>query len=172
MKTSCTPALLLGLLYLCFFGYLVASSSQLPSRVATHVDGHGQPNGWMSRAAHLQFMGVFGLGFPLFVPAIVYASRFLPARFYNLPHREYWLAPARRTQTMAYLFRHSLWFASMALCFVIGINYSIIHANSLAQAHLSTLPILPLAGCFLADTAFWGASLIRHFSRVALHSSS
>jgi uncharacterized membrane protein len=172
MKTSRTPALLLGLLYLCFFGYLVASSSQLPSRVATHFDGNGQPNGWMSRAAHLQFMGVFGLGFPLFVPAIVYASRFLPDRFYNLPHREYWLAPARRTQTMAYLFRHSLWFASMALCFVIGINYSIIHANSLAQAHLSTLLILPLAGCFLAGTAFWGASLIRHFSRVALHSSS
>ena len=99
MKTSCTPALLLGLLYLCFFGYLVASSSQLSSRVATHFDGHGQPNGWMSRAAHLQFMGVFGLGFPLFVPAIVYASRFLPDRFYNLPHRDYWLAPARQGLT-------------------------------------------------------------------------
>ena len=172
MITLRTPALVLGLLYLCFFGYLAASSSQLPSRVATHFDGHGQPNGWMSRAAHLRFMIVFGLGFPLFVPAIVYASRFLHDRFYNLPHREYWLAPARRTQTMAYLFRHSLWFASMALCFVIGINYSIIYANSLAQAHLSTLLILPLAGCFLAGTAFWGASLIRHFSRVACHSSS
>ena len=34
---------------------------------------------------------------------------------------------------MAYLFRHSLWFSSMALCFVIGIHYSIIQANRLAQ---------------------------------------
>ena len=167
MITLRTPALVLGLLYLCFFGYLAASSSQLPSRVATHFDGHGQPNGWMSRAAHLRFMIVFGLGFPLFVPAIVYASRFLPDRFYNLPHREYWLAPAQRTETVAYLFRHSLWFSSMALCFVIGMAFSIIHANSLVQAHLSTLLILPIAGCFLAGTALWGASLIRHFHRVA-----
>jgi uncharacterized membrane protein len=167
MKTLRTPALVLGLLYVCFFGYLGSSSSQLPSRVATHFDGHGQPNGWMSRAAHLRFMAVFGLAFPLFVPAIVYASRFLPDRLFNLPHREYWLAPARRNETMAYVFRHSLWFASMALCFAIGINYSIIHANSLAQAHLSTLLILPLAGCFLAGTAVWGVSLVRHFHRVA-----
>jgi hypothetical protein len=154
------------LLYLCFFGYLAASSSQLPERVATHFDAHGQPNGWMSHTAHLGFMIVFGLGFPLFVPALVYASRFLPDRFYNLPHRDYWLAPSRRTETMAYLFRHSLWFSLMALCFAIGIHASIIQANNLAQVHLSTLFVLALAGCFLAGTAIWGVSLIRHLHRV------
>jgi hypothetical protein len=67
---------------------------------------------------------------------------------------------------MAYLFRHSLWFSPMALCFALGIHASIIHANTLAQAQLSTLLILALAGCFLAGTAIWGVSLIRHFSRV------
>ena len=64
MKTLRAPALVLGLLYLCFFGYLAVSSSQLPKRVATHVDARGRPNGWMSRAAHLRFMIVFGLSFP------------------------------------------------------------------------------------------------------------
>jgi ABC-type Fe3+ transport system permease subunit len=167
MKTIRAPALVLGLLYLCFFGCLASSGSHLPERVATHFDGHGQPNGWMSRAAHLRFMMVFGLAFPSFVPAIVYASRFLPDRFYNLPHRDYWLAPARRTETMAYLFRHSLWFASMALCFVIGIHFSIIYANSLAQAHLPTLLVVALAGCFLAGTVLWGVSMIRHFNHPA-----
>jgi hypothetical protein len=73
-----SPLLVLGVLYLCFFGCLARSSSQLPSRVATHFDGSGRPNGWMSRTAHLQFMTVFGLGFPLFVPALIYASRLLP----------------------------------------------------------------------------------------------
>jgi hypothetical protein len=112
-------------------------------------------------------MIVFGLAFPLFVPAIVYAGRFLPYRFYNLPHRDHWLAPARRTETMAYLFRHSLWFAAMALCFAIGIHSSIIHANSLGQAHLSTLLALALGGCFLAGTAIWAGSMIRHLNHVA-----
>jgi ABC-type Fe3+ transport system permease subunit len=167
MKTRLTPLLVLGLLYLCFFGCLASSSSHLPERVAAHFDGSGRPNGWMSRTAHLRFMAVFGLAFPLFVPAIVYASRFLPDQLYNLPHRDYWLAPARRTDTMAYLFRHSLWFAPMALCFALGIHFSIIHANSLARTHLSTVSVLALAGCFLAGTVIWGVSLIRHFNHPA-----
>ena len=167
MKTLRSPILLLGLLYLCFFGYLASSSSHLPERVATHFNGSGQPNGWMSRAAHLRFMVVFGLAFPLFVPALVYASRFLPNGLFNLPHRDHWLAPARRAETMAYLFSHSLWFAAMALGFAIGIHASIIQANGLAQVHLSTLAALALGGCFLAGTAIWGASMIRHFNRPA-----
>ena len=167
MKTLRTPVLILGLLYFCFFGYLAASSSQLPERVATHFNGSGRPNGWMSRSAHLQFMVVFGLAFPLFVPALVYASRFLPDQLFNLPHRDHWLTPARRPETMTYLFRHSLWFASMALCFVIGIHFSIIHANSLAHVHLSTPVALAMAGCFLAGTAIWGVSMIRYFNHPA-----
>ncbi len=120
----------------------------------------------MSRTAHLRFMIVFGLGFPLFVPALVYVSRFLPDQLFNLPRRDYWLGPAQRSRTMAYLFRHSLWFSSMALSFVIGMNFSIIQANHLSQAHLSTLFVLALAGCFIAGTVGWGVSMIRHFNRV------
>ena len=119
----------------------------------------------MSRTAHLRFMIVFGLVFPLLAPGIVYVSRFLPDWFYNLPHRDYWLAPARREATMAYLFRQSLWVASLALCFVIGINYSLIQANSLARAHLSTLLVVLLNGCVLAGVAIWAVSLFRHFNR-------
>ena len=167
MKTIRAPALLLGLFYLCFFGYLASTSPQLPERVATHFDGSGRPNGYMSRTAYLRFMVVFGLAFPLFVPALVFATRFLPDRCYNLPHRDYWLAPARRAETMAYVFGHSLWFSPMALCFVIGIHYSIIQANHSGQAHLSNLLALALAGCFLAGTAVWAVSMIRHFNHPA-----
>jgi uncharacterized membrane protein len=166
MKTTRAPALVLGVLYLCFFGYLASSIPHLPKRVATHFDGSGLPNGWMSRSAHLRLMVVFGLAFPLLAPGIVYASRFLPDWFFNIPHRDYWLAPARRNETAAYLFRQSLWVASLALCFVIGINYSIVQANSLAQAHLSTLLIVILNGCVLAGVAIWAVSLFRHFNRI------
>jgi hypothetical protein len=157
------PLLVLGLLYLCFFGYVASSSSHLPNRVATHFDGSGNPNGYMSRTAHLRFMVGFGLAFPLFVPALVYATRFLPDRLYNVPHHDYWFAPARRAETLAYVLRHSLWFSSMALCLVMGIHASIIHANSLAQPHLSTWKALALTGCFLAGTAIWAVNLFRHF---------
>jgi len=107
MKIFRTPAFLLVLLYSCFFAHLAASSSHLPERVATHFDARGRPDGWMSRTEHLRFMAWFGLAFPLFVPVIVYVIRFLPDRLLNLPNRDYWLAPGRRTETMAYLFRRN-----------------------------------------------------------------
>jgi len=167
MKIFRTPAAVLGLLYLCFIGYLAYSSSQLPERMATHFDIRGQPDGWMSRAAYLRFMIVFGLACPLLVPAVFYACRLLPDRFCRIPHHDYWFAPARRTETLAYLFRESLWLAPLVLGLLIGAHYSIIRANSLARPHLSTPLELALAGCLLAGLAIWLVRLIRHFSRVA-----
>ena len=167
MRMLRTPLLVLGLLYLCFLGFLASSTSHLPEHVATHFDGQGQPDGWMGRDSLLRHMTVFGLAFPLFVPALMYITRFLPDGLWNIPHRDYWFAPTRRPETCAYCFRHSLWFASLALCFVTGIHYSIIQANKLGQAHLSTLLVLALAGCFLAGTAIWAASMVRHFNHVA-----
>ncbi len=66
---------------------------------------------------------------------------------------------------MAYLFGHALWFSPMALCFVIGIQASIIHANRQANAQLSTPLTLALAGCFMAGTAVWVVRLLRYFNR-------
>lgn len=166
MRRFLAPALLLGLVYVSFFGCLALTQSQLPPRVATHFNGRGQPDGWMSRDAHLRSMLWFGLGFPLFVPALIYGSRFLPDRLFNIPNREYWFAPERRAETMNYFLGHSLWFSSMALGFVIGIHFSILQANRLAHVHLSTPGMLALAGAFLAGTGLWAVTMFRHFKRV------
>jgi uncharacterized membrane protein len=165
MKTLRTPALLLGLLYLCFFGCLAVAKPSVPTRIASHWDGSGQPDGWMSSSDHLRYMIVFGLVFPLFVPAICYITRFFP-RGFNIPHRDYWLAPERRGEFFGYLFRHSLWFACMALLFVIGVHFSILHANASAQAYFSPLLVLGLVGPFLVGTAIWVTKLIRYVNRV------
>jgi hypothetical protein len=166
MNAIRTPALVLAVLYLCFFGYLTMSGPRLPARVATHFDAGGHPNGWMSRNDDLLFMGVFGLCFPMLVPAVSYLSRFLPDGLHNIPRQDYWFAPERRAQTMAYLFRQSLWFASMALCFVIGIQASVIRANTAAQAHLSGEFIVALAVGFIIGTALWVKAIFRHFNEV------
>jgi uncharacterized membrane protein len=164
MKTLRTPALILGLLYLGFLVYLKVSAPQLPDRVATHFDGSGRPDGWMSRSSHLIFTAVLGFAFPMFVVGLCFVLRFLPDRGFNLPHRDYWLAPERRAETFAYFLRHSLWFACMAVWFVLGIHILVIQANGRSPARLSTPGILGLAGSFLAGVAVWVVSLIRHFS--------
>jgi hypothetical protein len=167
MKTIRTPATILGLFYACFLLCLAWSPAQLPERVATHFDGRGRPNGWMSRSSHLSFITVLGFAFPMSIVGISFALRFMPTSLINIPHREYWLASERRTQTLAYIFRHSLWFASLAIGFVIGINLLLIHSNNQFPVRLSTPLLLTLLGCFLAGVALWGISAFRYFRRPA-----
>jgi len=169
MKTSRTPGFVLALLYLFFLGYLTFSSGQLPDPVATHFDGSGQPNGWMSRFSHLLFMLVFGFAFPFLVVAALYVVRFLPSTFINIPRRDYWLAPERRADTFAWLFRHSLWFACIGVSFITGIHYLIVRANAQPPAQLPTPLLLTLAGAFLAALATWAIAMIQHFRRTAGH---
>jgi len=167
MKSLRPRSVILALLYACFLGYWVWSASQLPERVATHFNGSGDPNGWMSRSTNQMFMLVFGLVFPLLVVLLCYLTRFLPSGLVNIPRRDYWLAPQRRKETSDYLVRHSLWFGCLAVCFVIGIQYSIVQANRLSPPHLSTMILLALVGSFLAGTAGWVVVLFRHFRRAA-----
>ena len=68
---------------------------RLPDTIASHFDATGRPNGWMSREA---FIGVY-LGVVLLLTFIFSAIRFVPASLWNLPNKEYWLAPERRAQT-------------------------------------------------------------------------
>ena len=163
MKSLRSPAAILALLYVCFLKCWSWSALQLPERVASHFNGSGEPNGWMSRSANQMSMLVFGLVFPLFVVVLCSLMRFLPASLINLPDKDYWLAPERRGETFNYLVEHSLWFSCMAVCFVIGLQYSIVQANRQMPPHLSSALLLALAGLFLAGTGGWVVSLLRHF---------
>lgn len=166
MNTSRTPVLILGLLYVVFLGYVTLSVSQLPGRVATHFDARGQADDWMDRASYVQFTVVFGFVFPLIVVGICYAIRFFPNNLINLPHRDYWLAPERRAETMTDVFRHSLWFACLTLGFVLGMHVLTIQANRQQPPQLSGLLTLAVVGGFLLGMAVWSVGLIRRFRRV------
>ena len=165
MKPWLAPVAVLLLLYLGFLGFWDWSGQQLPAQVATHFNGGGTADGWMSRSASQHFMLVFAFAFPLFTAALAYAARFLPDSLINLPDRDYWLGPGRRRATMDYLFYHCLWFACLALGFVFGIQFLTVQANRHDPPHLSGAGILVLAALFLAATAAWVGVLLRHFAR-------
>jgi len=171
MKSSRAAGIVLALLYGCFLGYWAWSGSQLPERVATHFGVGGEPDGWMTRSASQKSALVFGFAFPLFVVVLCYAARFLPERLINLPRKDYWLAPERRSETFNYLVGHSLWFACLAVCFVIWVQYSIVQANQRTPPHLVSAQDLSAAGLFMVGTAIWVLALVRHFHRPRLLAS-
>ncbi len=168
MKSSYAAAIALVLLYACFLSYWAWSGTQLPDRVATHFNGSGEPNGWMSRSTSQTFMLVFGFVFPLFIVGLCYATRFLPASLVNIPNRQYWLARERRTETANYLVGHSLWLACLMVGFVTGIQYSIVQANRQIVPHLATSVLLEVVVPFIAGTAIWVIVLLRHFRKPSL----
>jgi len=165
MKTIRTPAIVLGLLYLGFVAYLVFSASRLPDRLASRFNAQGQPGGWMSRSDYLWFMAMIGFAFPAFIVGLTSLFRLFP-RGINLPHRDYWLAPKRRADTYAYLHRLGLWYACVCLCFVIGLNFLVVQANHVPNAHLSNNGIAGLVGGWIAGSTLLVLSMALHFSVV------
>ncbi len=167
MKTLWIPAILLGLACGLFLASLVYAADRLPERVATHFDFRGRPNGWMSRPGDLLLIAALGFGVPLLLVGSCVAWRYLPASLVNLPHREYWLAPERRGQTAAYLVRHSLWLACLAVLFITCIHLLVVFANCQPVPQLSIPWFLVSLGCFLAGVGGWIFSLYRRFGAVA-----
>jgi len=165
MKTSRGPLILLMLLYLAFLGYLLLTSGQVPARVATHFNIHGQPNGWMSRSSLLRFMSLVGSLLPLVIIGAVNLGRLFPSAL-NMPRKKFWLAPERRHETFRYLSRQGLWFACIIVLFMIGLQFTLVQANAQSPVQLSMPLHFVFAGTFLAAIALWIMVIIRHFLRV------
>jgi hypothetical protein len=147
-----------------FLVEVVYSVTLLPDRVASHFDFEGQPDGWMSRFTTLLFMAVFGIVFPLLLPALFYGIRHLPDSALNLPDRGYWLAPERREETHGFLFRHALWLACMQVGFAMVLHALVVDANLQTPPRLSG-GIWGAGGLFLAGVIAWIWCLLRHFHR-------
>jgi uncharacterized membrane protein len=166
MSKLAVPLLFLAAAYALLFGYVGASYSALPLKVASHFNFQGNPDGWMSRAASTEIM----LAVSVLVPGIVIgtmggAGR-IPISFINLPHRDYWLAPERRHAALAVLRRFSIWFAALNVLFLTGLQALTVDAN-LRTPHQLNLPHLIIGVIlYLALTTLWTIRLLRHFSKV------
>jgi hypothetical protein len=117
--------------------FIGMTATQLPPIVATHFAAGGAANGWMSRDGYT----IFALLLTVLLPLVVYASvGWLPyrfVRFVNLPHRDVWLGPARRAETVAWLRAFGVGLALLIALLAIGLHAAILaaHAQSPPRLH-------------------------------------
>ena len=163
-RNRCAIGILVALSLL-FAITMVISFSLLPERVATHFNGRGDPNGWMSRPAHLLFMSLFATLFTLFLMGLGFASRSLPADLINIPNRNYWLTESRREEFSLLMISHFTWLASLGLSFVAVLNWAIVSANKREPAHLPVAWVRGSTAVFLASVALWSAILFWRLRR-------
>lgn len=172
MNDSRFPVLLYFLMLL--FGVLhwFRVYPQLPERMASHFTTNGTPNGWQPKLSFfLLSCGVVGMSaFVAFLVPRLIASR--PAEKINLPHKEYWLAPPRREDTMRFFRAQMAWFGCGLLFVLLYGTSQAINANLPSVGYFDTRGMWYVVAGFLFFTLVWVIHFLRHFYKVPPPSQS
>jgi len=139
------------------------SSLSLPDVVASHFEGDGYANGFMSRAGYLRFTLAFVVGLPVFLVGVLHLSLGSPNARINLPNRDYWLAPERRADTVAFLRAHMARFGAVLVVFLCYVHWLVVRANRLAPPRLSSPAMVGGLLVFVVFALIWIRSLLRRF---------
>lgn len=135
----------------------------LPERVASHFDLRGEVDGWLDRRSFVitfALLEVFLAGIFVAVGEMV---RRLPARFVNMPHREYWLAPEREAATRLALERDLAVLGAATLIVVLLAVQACYRVSTGAAERLSAFPVL---GTYAAVVCAWTVWLLLRHARV------
>ena len=122
---------------------------KLPAMIAAHFDARGNPDDWMPKESLFAVHAIIFIGLSLTLLAISLAIRVMPAWMISLPNKDYWLAPERREETLAYSSRYLLWIGNATMLFLIGVFDSVYRANLAAPVRLPVDFWIWLAGLLL-----------------------
>jgi hypothetical protein len=143
--------------------FIVGTIGQLPPRVASHFGVAGQSNAWMTRDNYLLFILGFATLFPMFIVASLAWLPHVMSRGVKLPNRDYWLAPARRGETLAALEAFGGWLGCLLTLFIAALHYTILEANTSVPPQIPAPLFWSVLGGFIAATLAWQALFYLRF---------
>jgi uncharacterized membrane protein len=145
--------------------FIVVTGLQLPPIVASHFDGSGAANGYTTRTGYLTLMLVMLVGVPGVMMSMRAMLRRIPARFINLPHREYWLAPERREASIDYIAASMTRFGWALIAFLAFVHWRVVEANRLQPPHLSAAWFVPALVVFMLAVVYSVWALYQRFPK-------
>ena len=134
-----------------------------PSPMAIHFGPGGYPNGWAP--AHVNALIMSGTNTLMFVifyfaPALI---RKTPARWVNLPNKNYWLKDENRAGMEKILAGQLHLFGSATLLFMFMIGLLALQANLSNPVRLREDLFFWVLGIYLVYTVYWTIKLIMAF---------
>lgn len=93
--------------------------------------------------------------------------RAIPARRFNLPHRDDWLAPERRASTIAFMTRQMEWFVVATLVLLALVVWMAMEANLTPDPTLDASTMWWLLGVYLIFTTAWLVHFVLKFRTLA-----
>jgi uncharacterized membrane protein len=133
----------------------------LPNCMASHFDAAGNANNFQPKSVFLHLnavVTVLALVTGFIVPRIISV---LPASMINLPHKDYWLAPERRAQTMAFFETHFGWFGCAVYFLLICVFEEVVQANLRTPPRMSSDYMIGLLLAFAVFMIVWFVLFIR-----------
>jgi len=158
------PWMIFGAIAACAAVQAVLAFPQLPARMASHFGASGMPTGWMPKQSFfVVYAGVIGVAALVgyLVPRSIAKK---PLERINLPNKEYWLAPERRAETLAFFERYFAWYSCVLLLILVLAMGLAIQANFTSPPRMATGPIVSVIAGFVVFNVAWVVWMIRHFS--------
>ena len=144
-------------------GFVIRTGDALPQLLATHFGASGAANGYMARNFYVRFMLIFVAVLPLALNLVIGRVLRLPATRINIPHREYWLAPERRADTVGRLRRHMQFFGVLLAVFLCYVHWQVVQANTRSPPVLDNVRFSTGLATFMAALVTWIVILRRDF---------
>ena len=151
------------LLAACAAAFIWLTSRGLPSVVASHFEANGYANGFTTRGGYVGLMLVFVAGVPTLLVTVMYIGLGRPNARINLPNRDYWLAPERRTETVAYLRAHMARFAVALMALLCYVHWLVVRANQAQPPRLASPWVNGGLAVFIIFAVLWTRTLLRRF---------
>lgn len=109
--------------------FIWASGAPMPDVIASHFDGSGLANGFMSRGGYLGLMTAVVTLLPLGTVWLPHRLDHSSAQGLSLPNKAYWMAPERRAASVEFL---DCWFLRLGFLFVAlpgYVHWLVVRAN-------------------------------------------
>ena len=159
------PAWIFLLLMAVAVAFVVNTIPALPVLVATHFGFDGAPNGFATRDQYRIFILVLLIGLPaLIAGTLIWLPKAYPTSL-NIPHRDYWLAPQRASETYAFLRGHGFRLGSLLVWLIVGVHWLVLEANKTRPVHLPSGTLTLVLPLFLAGIALWIGALLMRFRK-------
>lgn len=136
----------------------------MPDTMASHFDGAGRPNGFQSRDSFFALSWAMLLLVVVLFAGLRLLFRRLPARMFNVPNREYWLAPERFDETVDFVACQMEWMGIATLLLLIVVMQGVFEANQSPEPRLEGAIWWVLGGYFLF-TAVWLVRFLRRLRK-------
>ena len=138
---------------------------QLPEVVASHFNGSGVADGWMSKDMFFLVMALAGVGSALCVAGGAWIVRVVDPSRLNLPNKDYWLAPQRREQALDRMQSLLLQYSWVTVVGVAACLHLVASTNLMPEPVLPNGPFLAGLAAYLLYTAVWLAWLLVGFRK-------